>query len=93
MGVINRSQADIKSGTPIRESLKKEAKFFLSHPSYRSMAHRLGTPFLSKMLNTILMNHIRDCLPDIKNAISSELIRTQKELDELGKDTFPLMSG
>ena len=75
VGVINRSQAQIKSKTSIREALRNEAKFFQTHPSYRSMASRLGTPFLSKMLNTILMHHIRDCLPEIKSTISSELVR------------------
>jgi len=53
IGVVNRSQQDINTRKPIKQSLKEEAEFFSSHPIYRSIASRCGTPFLSKTLNRV----------------------------------------
>jgi len=44
--VVNRSQRDIEGKKDIRAALAAERKYFLSHPSYRHMADRMGTPFL-----------------------------------------------
>lgn len=46
---------------------------------------RCTTPTLTRTLNTILMHHIRDCLPDIKSRINSMMIDVQRELDALGR--------
>ena len=72
VAVVNRSQADIKANLSIRESLRKETAFFVNHPSYRSMSNKCGSQYLSKNLNTVLMHHIRDCLPDLKNKARRE---------------------
>lgn len=87
VGVVNRSQADINAQLSIRESLAKEQNFFKNHPAYRGMATRMGTQYLSKTLNTILMHHIRDCLPDIKSKISSMVSDLDQELGEMGNPT------
>jgi dynamin 1-like protein len=87
VGVVNRSQADINNATPIREALRKEGDFFQRHPAYRGMASKLGTPFLAKTLNTILMLHIRDCLPDIKNRINAMIVDLTNELVSMGDPT------
>ena len=58
-GVVNRSQRDIEGKKDIKAALAAERKFFLSHPSYRHMADRMGTPYLQKILNQQLTNHIR----------------------------------
>lgn len=87
VGVINRSQADIANNISIKEILRKESQFFATHASYRSMADRLGTPYLAKMLNTILLHHIRDCLPDIKARISGMLSDLDAEMIEMGEPT------
>ncbi|KAK1945248.1 Dynamin-A [Phytophthora citrophthora] len=87
VGVVNRSQADINSQLSIRDSLSKEQNFFKTHPAYRAIASRMGTQYLSKTLNTILMHHIRDCLPDIKSKISSMISDLDQELGEMGSPT------
>jgi len=51
VGIVNRSQKDIQSKVTIREALKKETEFFQNHTSYRSLAPRMGSGFLSKTLN------------------------------------------
>ncbi|WAR30245.1 DYN1-like protein [Mya arenaria] len=46
IGVVNRSQKDIAGQKDIRAALAAERKYFLSHPSYRHMPDRMGTPYL-----------------------------------------------
>mmetsp|Transcript_18890 Transcript_18890/g.35006 ORF Transcript_18890/g.35006 Transcript_18890/m.35006 type:complete len:769 (-) Transcript_18890:96-2402(-) len=87
VGVINRGQRDISQRKSIKEGLRKEMEFFKSHPAYRSLQHRCGTTTLAKMLNSILMHHIRDCLPEIKNRITGMMADIQQELDALGTPT------
>jgi len=50
---VNRSQKDIDGKKDIRAALAAERKFFLSHPAYRHMAERMGTPHLQKTLNQV----------------------------------------
>ncbi|KDO30068.1 hypothetical protein SPRG_05259 [Saprolegnia parasitica CBS 223.65] len=87
VGVVNRSQADINNNVGIRDSVAKETMFFKNHASYRAIASRMGTQFLSKSLNTILMHHIRDCLPEIKSRISAMLSELDLEMDGMGNPT------
>lgn len=53
IGVVNRSQADIQSNKPMADAFKAETEFFQNHPAYRAIAHRCGTNFLAKTLNTV----------------------------------------
>ncbi|KAK3782580.1 hypothetical protein RRG08_028075 [Elysia crispata] len=82
IGVVNRSQKDIEGRKDIRAALAAERKFFLSHPSYRHMADRLGTPHLQKVLNQQLTNHIRDTLPSLRNKLQSQLLAMEKDVEE-----------
>ncbi|XP_069465252.1 dynamin-1 isoform X2 [Ambystoma mexicanum] len=82
IGVVNRSQKDIDGKKDIQAALAAERKFFLSHPSYRHMADRMGTPYLQKVLNQQLTNHIRDTLPGLRNKLQSQLLSIEKEVDE-----------
>lgn len=53
IGVVNRSQKDIDGKKDIKAALDAERKFFLSHPSYRHMAEKMGTPRLQRCLNQV----------------------------------------
>ncbi|CAG61840.1 VPS1 [Nakaseomyces glabratus] len=86
--VINRGQKDIEHKKTIRAALQDEKKFFEEHPSYSSKAHYCGTPYLAKKLNSILLHHIRQTLPDIKNKIESTLKKYVNELESLGPETM-----
>lgn len=88
IGVVNRSQQDIQSGKALAEALKDESDFFRHHPAYRNMANRCGTQFLAKTLNTTLMAHIRDRLPDIKARLNTLMGQTQQELASYGNKQF-----
>lgn len=80
--MINRSQKDIVGRKDIRAALDAERKFFLSHPAYRHLADRLGTPYLQKTLNQQLTNHIRDTLPSLRDSLQKKLYSMEKDVAE-----------
>jgi dynamin 1-like protein len=87
IAVVNRGQKDVVSDVQIRDGLVKEEKFFRTHPVYSKDRHLLakcGTPRLAKNLNSMLMHHIRDVLPDLKTRISHMMSDVQNEIDTLG---------
>lgn len=86
--VINRGQKDIERKKTIRDALKDERSFFENHPSYSSKAHYCGTPYLAKKLNSILLHHIRQTLPEIKAKIETTLKKYQNELYNLGPESM-----
>lgn len=53
---MNRSQKDIDGKKDIKAALEAERKFFLSHPSYRHMADKMGTPRLQRVLNEVIID-------------------------------------
>ncbi|XP_030599170.1 dynamin-1a isoform X4 [Archocentrus centrarchus] len=82
IGVVNRSQKDIDGKKDINAAMAAERKFFLSHPAYRHLADRMGTPYLQKILNQQLTNHIRDTLPNLRAKLQSQLLSIEKEVEE-----------
>ncbi|CAR26085.1 ZYRO0B01496p [Zygosaccharomyces rouxii] len=86
--VINRGQKDIEKKKTIRDALSDEKAYFENHPSYGSKAHYCGTPYLAKKLNSILLHHIRQTLPEIKAKIEATLKKYQTELYNLGPETM-----
>lgn len=84
IAVVNRSQKDIQDGLPIRSGLKKENEYFQSHPKYRSYLSKCGTGNLTRTLNSILMHHIRDTLPELKSKVSKLLTEEISKLLALG---------
>ncbi|XP_068562375.1 dynamin-1a isoform X7 [Cebidichthys violaceus] len=82
IGVVNRSQKDIDGRKDINAAMAAERKFFLSHPGYRHLADRMGTPYLQKTLNQQLTNHIRDTLPSLRAKLQSQLLSIEKEVEE-----------
>ncbi|EMD39365.1 hypothetical protein CERSUDRAFT_134404 [Gelatoporia subvermispora B] len=84
IGVVNRSQQDINSEKSLGDALESEAEFFRSHPAYRNIAHKNGTKYLAKSLNQVLLNHIRDKLPDMKARLNTLMGQAQQELNSFG---------
>lgn len=69
---------------PIRDSLQDETKFFANHAIYKKIAHRLGTQYLAQTMNKLLLNHIRERLPDLKVKIAELLVDAEKEMLSYG---------
>uniref|UniRef100_A0A8B9ZJ00 dynamin GTPase n=1 Tax=Anas platyrhynchos TaxID=8839 RepID=A0A8B9ZJ00_ANAPL len=73
IGVVNRSQKDIDG--------KKDIKACSS--TYRHMADRMGTPYLQKVLNQQLTNHIRDTLPAFRSKLQMFSLLSGDQVDTL----------
>jgi len=86
IGVINRSQQDIKDNKNIVDQLKDEASFL--QRKYPTLATRNGTPFLAKTLNRLLMHHIRDCLPELKTRVNVMAAQFQSLLNSYGDNVI-----
>lgn len=82
--VVNRGQRDIDNKKAITAALDNEKNFFENHKAYRNKSSYCGTPYLARKLNLILMNHIRQTLPDIKARIQASLQKYTTELQGLG---------
>eukprot|EP01129_Flabellula_baltica_P012964 TRINITY_DN5946_c0_g1_i1.p1 TRINITY_DN5946_c0_g1~~TRINITY_DN5946_c0_g1_i1.p1 ORF type:complete len:715 (+),score=175.37 TRINITY_DN5946_c0_g1_i1:355-2499(+) len=86
--VLNRSQQDIIDNAPISAAREKEETFFMTSSVYSSIAHRCGIPFLSSKLNKLLMNHIKKCLPELRQSVNSQLADARKRLQGIGDDNL-----
>jgi dynamin 1-like protein len=84
VAVVNRGQRDIDGKKSIKAALDAEREFFENHPSYAAKAKFCGTPFLASKLNSVLLHHIKACLPDIKLKIAATLSKSEQELAQLG---------
>lgn len=82
IGVVNRSQKDIDGRKDIHAALNAERQFFIGHPSYRHMADRLGTPYLQRVLNQQLTNHIRDTLPGLRDRLQKQMLTLEKDVEQ-----------
>lgn len=84
IGVVNRSQRDINSKKNINEQLKNEKLFFQEH--YKNIASRNGIPYLSKSLSELLMDHIYECLPRLRQDISQKKAEFQEIYANCGEE-------
>ncbi|XP_054271431.1 dynamin-1-like protein [Macrosteles quadrilineatus] len=82
IGVVNRSQRDIMENKSMKKALKEEADFF--HKHYKSIARTQGIPYLTKSVQKILTEHIKSCLPNLKENVKEKLSKKQEELRALG---------
>ena len=73
IGVVGRSQKDITTGKSIKEALSAEANYFANSTIYGGISSRMGTPYLCNTLNTIIIKHIKKCLPVIRSKVTAML--------------------
>ncbi|KAI7849538.1 dynamin-A [Circinella umbellata] len=88
IGLVNRSQQDILTNKPMKEAIKTEEEFFQKHAAYKGIATRCGSTYLAKQLNSILVAHIREKLPDMRSKLSAMIGQTQHELAQYGDPAF-----
>ncbi|KAI0249673.1 dynamin protein dnm1 [Lactifluus subvellereus] len=86
IGVVNRSQRDIDADKCMADALESETEYFKSHMHYRNIAQKNGTKYLAKTLNLVLMDHIRDKLPDMKARLNTLMGQAQQELNSFGDE-------
>lgn len=67
IGVINRSDADMKKGKSFTDVLAEEKNFFMQH--FPKFGSKHGTEYLAHYLNRLLLKHIEACLPQIEVSV------------------------
>ena len=86
IGVVNRSQLDINNKKSIEKARADERSFFENHRDYSDLADHCGTKYLTVVLNRLLMEHIRTCMPMLKHRVQALLEEKEKELAGYGSD-------
>ncbi|PVD21943.1 hypothetical protein C0Q70_17746 [Pomacea canaliculata] len=81
IGVITKLDL-MDEGTDAREILENKTLPLRRAFFFRHMADKMGTPYLQKVLNQQLTNHIRDTLPALRNRLQSQLLSMEKEVEE-----------
>ncbi|KAL1521567.1 hypothetical protein AB1Y20_021226 [Prymnesium parvum] len=84
VGVVNRSQQDIMQNKTPEAARAAEKAFFDTHPKYRTISAQLGTSYLAKRLNELLLSHVAGCLPELQQKMQSALVAARAELDGYG---------
>ncbi|KAI1716039.1 dynamin central region domain-containing protein [Ditylenchus destructor] len=87
VGVKNRSQEDIINEKSPEDCVQDEETFL--RDKYPLLAHVNGIRYLAKRLNELLIDHIRICLPDLKNSIRAKTREFEKSLSILGETVTP----
>ena len=90
VGVVCRSQEDINRKVQLKSHLGFERTFFHNHSIYAAIAGRLGTEFLAKRLNSLLLLHLKEQLPVLKKRVAELLLAKEEEIRSLG---MPLGEG
>lgn len=80
--MMNFLLQDIEGKKDIKAAMAAERKFFLGHPAYRHVADRMGTPYLQRVLNQQLTNHIRETLPGLRDKLQKQLLAMEKEVEQ-----------
>lgn len=82
VGVVNRSQKSINDKKDISKALEDERDFFNRHDYYHDFVYRLGIPYLQKMLNRTLTEHIREKLPGLRDTLRKRETSLKCAIDE-----------
>ena len=85
IGVICRSQKDINEKKSIEKHLVDEKAYFRNNSIYAPYADRLGMPCLAVKLNTLLISHIKESWPKLKENITKMLRSSREELKSYGE--------
>ena len=84
IGVVCRSQMDTQNKKSLVDATKMEREFFDFHTEYNCVKNCCGVPILSKTLSELLIIHIRNTLPILKDSITNEIFIKEVELESLG---------
>lgn len=84
IGVVNRSQQDLNHKTTVEAARRKEREFFDNSRDYSDLADRCGSAYLVTVLNQLLMEHIRTCMPGLRTRVQTLLTEKENELRGYG---------
>jgi len=78
-----------ESQLSVRDGFGSEEAFFAAHPSYgrqhAPFGDRLGVPHLTSFLSRVLLQHVRQHMPNILNEVMTLHAATERKLAEIGQ--------
>jgi replication fork clamp-binding protein CrfC len=84
VGVKCRTQTETSQGVNMIQAINNEKDFFKSHPVFRNYKDRMGVPFLTRKLSEYLVEHVRRCVPLIRQKLDNLIIEKEKERSNYG---------
>ncbi|ODM88091.1 Dynamin-1-like protein, partial [Orchesella cincta] len=84
IGVVNRSDSDIKENKSVDELREKEKEVLIT--KYPLVAGRNGVPYLIARLCDHLFRKVSDTLPDVKACIDQRLRKCEEHLTSIGPE-------
>ncbi len=84
IGVVCRSQLDNQNKKNIQDATRIEKEFFETHTEYTYVKSNCGIKVLSQCLSELLMFHIRNSLPGLRDSLTNEIFEKEVELENLG---------
>ncbi|KAE8742210.1 hypothetical protein FOCC_FOCC012261 [Frankliniella occidentalis] len=82
IGVINRSQEDLKKGKSIEDAIKNEEDYL--QREYPELADKHGSAYLAKKLQTLLVKHIQAHIPEMRHSFLLNIDECKRILDKCG---------
>ena len=87
VGVVNRCQADVNGNKSVQRAIQEEEQYFETHASYNAddeVRSRCGTQKLALELNSILVSHILQILPQLRDSLVEKMHTAERKLLSLG---------
>lgn len=85
VGVVCRGHKDTEQLKDLSQQLLDERAFFESHKQYCKVIDKMGMPYLVKTLNVSFIQHIKKCLPRIRENIIEQILLKEQEMKQYGE--------
>lgn len=84
VGVVCRGEDATRAGVTFEQALKAEEEFLAQSKTFRCVADRCGIQHLAKRLHEVLLQHIRDALPELRARVQGRAEQYRGELAAFG---------
>lgn len=84
IGVVCRSEAQLKAGIPFEEAQKAEEEILARNGQLRQVAGQCGINNLARRLHELLLQHIRATLPELRERVQHVAEDCRQELASFG---------
>lgn len=84
VGVKCRNQTETSQGINMMQALNNEKDFFRTHPVFSKYQPKMGVPYLTRRLSEYLVEHVRRCVPLIRQKLDGLIMEKEKERKNYG---------
>jgi len=84
VGVKCRNPNETQEGLSMKKALLNEKEYFKDHQHFGQFHKRMGIPYLTRRLNEYLVEHVRRCVPLIRQKLDNIIQEKEKERSQYG---------